>query len=970
MNVLLPIGLLSIFAVSLSHAAELQPLKYNHPGLTVDLGVGLWAFPLPMDYDGDGDLDLVVCCPDKPYNGTWLFESPGGKFPVFKAARRLSNAVTNVSPSYVDGKARVLSPAKEYPEFLTSGLEKPKTLPLPANIHPNKVRHNQWKYVDYDGDGQLDLIIGVEDWTDYGWDDAYDSAGRWTNGPLRGYVYLLHNTGTNDKPDYAKPVKIEAAGKPVDTFGLPSPNFADFDNDGDLDLLCGEFLDGFTYFENVGTRREPRYDAGRRLMHKDRPLAMDLEMIVPVAVDWDRDGDIDLIVGDEDGRVALVENTGKFSDRLPRFLPPRYFQQQADELKFGALATPVGCDWDGDGDTDIVSGNTAGYLGVFENLSGAGVAAPKWSAPKLLEAEGQVIRILAGPNGSIQGPCEAKWGYTSPCVADWDQDGLPDIVINSIWGKIEWFRNIGARREPKLAAARPIEVEWPSQPPKPRWNWWNPSGKQLVTQWRTTPIVIDWNRDGLNDLVMLDHEGYLALFPRKKTAGQLVLLPGERVFVDRDGKPLQLNPGRAGKSGRVKLAATDWDGDGQMDLLINSGNANWLRQTRQDKGRYVMQDQGPLAERKISGHTTSPTVADFNADGVPDLLVGAESGRMFLALNTRQAAGREDASPAIVKQEFIYTEAPFPQCHASTLAETPHGLAAAWFGGTREKHPDVGIWFARQVDGRWTAPVEVANGVQSATTRHPCWNPVLYQAKGGPLLLFYKVGPSPSTWWGMLITSSDGGQTWSSPRRLPEGILGPVKNKPVLLPDGSLLCGTSTEHDGWRVHFESTKDLGQTWTKTEAVNDGREIGAIQPSILMLPEGKLLAIGRSKQGKLFQITSSDSGRAWGQMSLTNLPNPNSGADAVTLADGRHLLVYNHTPRGRTPLNVAVSSNGRDWQAALVLEREPGEYSYPAVIQSSDGLVHISYTWKRQRVKHVVVEPRKLAPRPFVGDKWPE
>jgi predicted neuraminidase len=330
----------------------------------------------------------------------------------------------------------------------------------------------------------------------------------------------------------------------------------------------------------------------------------------------------------------------------------------------------------------------------------------------------------------------------------------------------------------------------------------------------------------------------------------------------------------------------------------------------------------------------------------------------------------QSSQPGLVTSEFIYEQAPFPQCHASTLAETPQGLVAAWFGGTQEKHPDVGIWFARRLAGRWTVPVEVANGVQHADKRYPCWNPVIYQAPRGPLLLFYKVGPSPSTWWGMLITSDDGGQTWSLPRRLPEDVIGPVKNKPVLLPSGELLCGSSTEHDGWRAHFERTADLGRSWQLSGAVNDGRAIGAIQPSILFHADGRLQAIGRSRQGKLFQIFSSDGGKTWGEMTLTALPNPNAGTDAVTLADGRHLIVYNHTPRGRTPLNVALSADGQKWQAALVLESEPGEYSYPAVIQTSDGLVHISYTWKRQRVKHAVIDPRALTLFDIVDGRWPQ
>ena len=171
-------------------------------------------------------------------------------------------------------------------------------------------------------------------------------------------------------------------------------------------------------------------------------------------------------------------------------------------------------DFDGDGDQDIVTGNTAGYIGFIENLGGG--ASPKWARPAYLEADGKVIRIEAGPNGSIQGPCEAKWGYTTLSVADWDHDGLPDIVANSIWGKVVWYRNVGTRKRPKLAAAQPVTVAWKGKPPRPAWNWWEPNGNELATQWRTTPVAIDWNRDGLHDLVMLDHEGYLAFFERRE----------------------------------------------------------------------------------------------------------------------------------------------------------------------------------------------------------------------------------------------------------------------------------------------------------------------------------------------------------------------------------------------------------------------------------------------------------------------
>jgi predicted neuraminidase len=298
-------------------------------------------------------------------------------------------------------------------------------------------------------------------------------------------------------------------------------------------------------------------------------------------------------------------------------------------------------------------------------------------------------------------------------------------------------------------------------------------------------------------------------------------------------------------------------------------------------------------------------------------------------------------------------------------------LIVAWFGGKHEKNPDVAIWTARQIAGKWTAPVQVADGVQNAQLRHPCWNPVLFQVPDGPLLLFYKVGPSPKTWWGMLLTSTDGGRTWDKPVRLPKDILGPIKNKPALLADGRLLCGSSTEHDGWRVHMEWTRDRGQTWERTTALNDGTDVGVIQPTILRHRDGRLQVLCRSQGAwKILQAFSSDGGKSWGALAATDLPNPNAGIDAVTLADGRHVLVYNHTPSGRTPLNVAVSSDGQTWSAAAVLEKEPGEYSYPAVIQTADGLVHVTYTWKRQRVKHVVLDPSKLVLRPMPNGVWPD
>ena len=617
---------------------QFEVVRHNNPGLVTDLGVGLWAWPLPMDLDKDGDLDLVVSCSDKPYNGTYFFENTsGGSFPVFEAARKIGPGFGNIQISYVEGGPRILVPGKELRYTSEGGLVEAQTLPIPHNIHTpgHNIRANQWSYVDFDGDGALDIIVGVGDWHDYGWDDAFNQQGDWTNGPLRGLIYLLHNTGSNDRPVYADPTLLRTrTGDPIEVFGRPSPNFADFDGDGDLDLLCGEFLDSFTYFENQGTRTRPSFADGRPLQTQGQPLRMDLEMITPVALDWDGDGDIDLIVGDEDGRVALVENSGGLEGSMPQFRPPRYFQQKADRVKFGALATPYGFDWDGDGDDDLVAGNTAGYVAFIENLGGGG--RPRWAAPRYLEAGGEIIRIMAGPNGSIQGPAEAKWGYTTLSAADWDADGLPDLIVNSIWGTVVWYRNVGSRQKPRLESGRDVEVEWQGKAPKPAWLWWTPGPRQLVTQWRTTPAVVDWNGDGLNDLVMLDHEGYLALFARSRTPQGLQLHPGQRVFLDESGEPLQLNSGRAGKSGRRKIQVVDWDGDGLKDILINSQNADLLRNLGEEGRTTRFRNLGPVTEQKLSGHSTSPTVVDWDSNGVPDLLLGTESGFFYHLKNPRK----------------------------------------------------------------------------------------------------------------------------------------------------------------------------------------------------------------------------------------------------------------------------------------------------------------------------------------------
>lgn len=668
-----PLGAQTAATPENSLPERLVRLAHNTPAATADLGVGLWGWPFPVDRNGDGKPDLVVISGASPYRGTYYFENTGRReadgTEIFKPAVRLGEGRNDLTPSYLpDGSLRVLGPGWEYPDFLQTGADRRVRLREidPKTIHQTtgRIRGQQYSLVDFDGDGLLDLVVGVGDWTDYGWDNAFDANGRWANGPLHGYVYILKNTGTNAKPVYAEPMRLEADGRPVDVYGMPSPVFGDFRGTGKLDLICGEFVDGFTFFENIGTRTEPRYAPGRRLTSGGRPITMPLEMIVVTAYDWNGDGRLDLVVAQEDGRVALLENTGRvisteqrttpsapiFTINLPEFAPPRFFRQETDEVKFGVLTSPSIIDWDGDGRADIVTGNAAGEVAYIKNLGGNPV---RWAEPVVLLAgpAATPIRFMAGYNGSIQGPAESKWGYTNLSTGDYDGDGLADIIVSDITGRVYWIKNLGGNtpgQPPRLARPEKIRVWWDGAPAqKTAWNWWDPEDDELVVQWRCTPVLVTLPGESGPGLVTVDPEGYLALYRLETRDGETRVLPGQRVFRMRgpssfDGHHrhtgevdglLRMNSADAGRSGRRTYTFTDWDGDGRLDLLVNSVNVNFLKNISEKPGEFLFEDQGPIDGRKLAGHSTAPALGDIHGDGKPTLLIGAEDG-FFYHFNT------------------------------------------------------------------------------------------------------------------------------------------------------------------------------------------------------------------------------------------------------------------------------------------------------------------------------------------------
>jgi len=585
-------------------------VTFGRSGVKGKLAVGLYSHAAAIDWDGDGDLDLLVASPDRPYNGTYLFRNiDSAADPLFDRAIWLGPALKDLATGDVDGDGKIdatASGGRWFSDIRRNGFSQVREFNLQRKYHVG--RDDLWLPVDWDGDGKVDLLNGVSDWRDYGWDDAFNAKGEWLRGPLHGFVYFWRNTGSNIAPKYDEPVKLA-----IDSYGSPAPQLFRWQTAGKADLLIGSFLDYVTLHQRADLTKSTVL-----------PFRLDLEMIQPRVIEWHKDGRPSLLIGEEGGTLTFVENLSPFGQE-PKWAAPRQLEQLDPFVKSGSLARPVAADWNGDGKLDLIAGNSAGYIEWFENTGSREV--PEFTARGYLQANGKPIRRVAGANKSIQGPAEAKWGYANPTVADWDMDGKLDLLVNDIWGEVVWYK--GTANIQELEPARNIEVEWHGAAPKPEWVWWEPQGKQLLTQWRTTPEVVDWDRDGLPDLVMLNHQGYLCLFRRARQNGQLTLKAPERIFVTESGRFLNLANGRAGSSGRRKIDLVDWDGDGDLDLLTDSDQGPLWYENRGTVERAVMALRGLVARAPLAGHNPTPNAADWNGDGKLDLLIGAEDGFFY-----------------------------------------------------------------------------------------------------------------------------------------------------------------------------------------------------------------------------------------------------------------------------------------------------------------------------------------------------
>jgi predicted neuraminidase len=318
-------------------------------------------------------------------------------------------------------------------------------------------------------------------------------------------------------------------------------------------------------------------------------------------------------------------------------------------------------------------------------------------------------------------------------------------------------------------------------------------------------------------------------------------------------------------------------------------------------------------------------------------------------------------------KEFIYTSAPFPSAHASTVVELRNGdLLAAWFGGTAEGKPDVAIWTSHRTGASWSKPVELVREPNIA-----CYNPVLFYGRDGRLWFYYKFGPDPRSWSAGRRHSKDDGKTWSAVEHLPAGLYGPIRAKPLVMADGTIVSGTSVEsYHSWAAWIERSTNNGETWQRIGPITvphsmepSADAFGIIQPSVVSLGGKHLRFYARSTSeiGRICAADSMDAGLTWSQARALDLPNPNSGIDAVALRDGRIVLIFNNTRVGRTPLNLAVSNDGEHFEIFQTLEEGPGEFSYPALIQGRDGELHITYTWNRKRIRYARIPLGDLPPK---------
>ncbi len=610
------------------------------------------------DFDRDGDADIVVNYPfgGGAINTMWglfYYKNTGEQnlaaVPIFESPRRLDFQEEQFAiPLAYDWNRDGL------PDLIVDGI-------LYINIgeaqfvQSEKIPHfpkNTKCLLDWNADNVIDCLVS-DTLPGNAWpspavwqpdEPPYTDDGIWKGGAFRNTLRLFLGTNQNGDIAWLDQGLLHAGGNELEVYGEADPVWADWDRDGDADLIVGAQTE-LIYFENIGNSNEPLLQRGKRIRVGDAFSVPGL-FLRPALLFGTPTEPPDLILAQESGCLTLLRFHGLDPRSVPSFSSEEELMQRNPLLDAGCLSVISVHDWDNDQDLDIISGNSYGEVLLFENEGNT--ENPKFQRRQRLTADGIPIVVKGGANGSIQGPGEAHFGYTCPVVIDWNRDSAPDLILSDIWGKYTYYER--DKKTYLLKRGVPICVEGGRVDTyKPSWVWQPPQDDELVTQWRCQPAVVDWDGDGIHDLITLDSEGFLALFRGVKETAAPVVRPPQRAFLYENESPIRITPGKAGRSGRARIVVVDWDQDGDRDIVrgcTHAGDHDDPRFADYERAAVWYENQGDdqhfrfrgcvlhhMDTISFCGHATSPAIVDWDNDGKLDLLLGTEDGLIYFFAN-------------------------------------------------------------------------------------------------------------------------------------------------------------------------------------------------------------------------------------------------------------------------------------------------------------------------------------------------